>query len=102
MYRKDYARGGYKMLTVVDPEGSATSRQIIVYSIALLPATLLPTYLGLLGPVYFCGAFLLSTLFILVALRFCRHRTNSGARKLFYASLAFIPALVLLMILDKL
>jgi protoheme IX farnesyltransferase len=102
MYRKDYARGGYKMLTVVDPEGTATSRQIIVYSIALLPATLLPTYLGLLGPVYFCGAFILSVLFILVALRLHWHRTNSAARKLFYASLAFIPALVLLMILDKL
>jgi len=102
MYRKDYARGGYKILTVVDPEGNATSRQIIVYSVALLPASLLPTYLGLLGPTYFFGAFVLSSLFFFVALQLFRHRTNPAARRLFYASLAYIPALILIIILDKL
>jgi len=102
MYRKDYARGGYRMLTVVDPEGIATSRQIIVYSIALIPASLLPTYLGLLGPVYFCGAFTLSSLFLMVAIQVYRQRTNAAARRLFYASLAFIPTLAVLMIFDKL
>lgn len=102
MYRKDYARGGYKILTVVDPEGKATSRQIIVYSAALLPASLLPTYLGLLGTTYFGCAFALSSLFFLVALQFYKQRSNAAARQLFYASLLYIPALILIMILDKL
>jgi len=102
MYRKDYARGGYRILTVVDAEGNGTSRQIIVHSAALLPASLLPTYLGMLGAAYFCGAFLLSMLFFFVALNFYRRRTNGAARKLFYASLAYIPALIILMLLDRL
>jgi protoheme IX farnesyltransferase len=102
MYRKDYARGGYKVLTVVDPEGIATSRQIIVYSAALIPASLLPTYVGLLSPAYFCGAFVLSALFFLVALQLSRQRTSPAARRLFYASLAYVPAIILLMILDRL
>jgi heme o synthase len=101
MYRKDYAKGGYKILTVLDPEGVATSRQIMIYSVTLLPASVLPVYLDLLGPVYFCGAFLLSLVFLLSALQLFRQRTNAAARRLFYVTLAYIPLLGLLMIMDK-
>jgi protoheme IX farnesyltransferase len=102
MYRKDYARAGYLLLTVVDPEGVATSRQILVYCMALVPAVLMPTLVGLTGIVYFAGALVLSTGFLLVAVRLYRERTNANARRLFFASLAFLPTLFCLMVIDRL
>jgi heme o synthase len=97
MYRNDYARAGYKLLTVLDPSCAVTSRQILVYSIALVPASLMPMLVGLTGIFYFIGALLLSMGFLVIAIRLYFVRTNFAARKLFYASLLFLPALFFLM-----
>jgi protoheme IX farnesyltransferase len=102
MYRKDYARGGYMTLPVVDPEGTVTRRQILVYSLALLPASALPTYVGLAGLTYFVGAIVLALTFLGMALHFAVGRTSTHARRLFLSSLAYLPALILLAILDRL
>jgi protoheme IX farnesyltransferase len=101
MYRKDYARAGYRLLTVLDPEGVVTSRQILVYAAALVPASLMPTLVGITGVVYFAGALVLSVAFAGVAVRLYRERSNQNARRLFFASLAFLPALFGLMLLDR-
>lgn len=93
MYRKDYARAGYKMLPVLDASGSATSRQILIYSIALIPASVLPTLVGLAGLIYFAGALLISVASLLVAIRFSFDRSNANARHLFSASLLYLPIL---------
>jgi heme o synthase len=99
MYRNDYARAGYKLLTVLDPSCAATSRQILVYSIALVPASLLPMLVGLTGMLYFIGALMLSIGFLTIALRLYFVRSNLSARSLFYSSLIFLPALFFLMML---
>jgi protoheme IX farnesyltransferase len=99
MYRNDYARAGYKLLTVLDPGCAVTSRQILVYSIALIPASLLPMLVGITGMFYFIGALMLSIGFLAIAIRLYFIRTNFIARKLFYASLLFLPALFFLMML---
>ena len=92
MYRNDYARAGFKILTVLDPAGGATSRQILVYTIALVPASVLPTLLGMAGVVYFYTAITLSCAFLLIAIRFVNRRTGAAARTLFFASLVYLPA----------
>jgi protoheme IX farnesyltransferase len=99
MYRNDYARAGYKLLTLLDPTYAVTSRQILVYSIALIPASLMPMVVGLTGMFYFMGALILSIGFLSIALHLYFVRTNFAARRLFYASLLFLPALFFLLVL---
>jgi len=99
MYRNDYARSGYKLLSVIDPTFTVTSRQILIYSIALLPASLMPTMVGIAGMQYFFGALACSTGFLLTALHLFAVRTNIAARKLFQSSPFFLLALFFLMML---
>ncbi len=56
MYREDYARAGLLMLPADDPQGRAAARQILATSLLLLPVSLVPTWLGQLGVIYFIGA----------------------------------------------
>jgi len=101
MYRKDYARAGYRMLTVVDPSGQVAARQILIYNLALVPAALAPTLMGILGPLYFFAALTLTIGFLVQAARLHHERTNVNARKLFYGSLVYLSVLIGLMILDR-
>ena len=101
MYRKDYARANYRLLAVVDRSGEVTSRQILIYCIALIPAAIMPTVVGVLGAIYFAGALLLSLGFLWLAMRLFNKRTNANARLLFFASLMYLSVLVGLMILDR-
>ncbi|MDZ7343372.1 MAG: heme o synthase [candidate division KSB1 bacterium] len=101
IYRDDYRRGGLPMLTVVDPAGDSTSRQIITNCLALMPVSLLPTLLGIAGAFYFVGAFMLSLVFLSCGVAVMRKRTNLSVRRLLNASLAYLPFLLGLMALDK-
>ena len=101
MYRDDYARGRILMLPVVDPSGTATGRQILLYSLALLPAGLAPTFLGMAGTIYFVGALVLGLLFLRVAARAARTHSTQSARQLLHASVAYLPLLFALLMLDK-
>jgi protoheme IX farnesyltransferase len=101
MYRNDYERAGYRLLTVVDRAGRITGRQVFIYAAALVPASILPTYAGLLGKGYFFGAGLISLAFLGAAVLMARKPTPASARRLFLASLVYIPALIGLMILDR-
>ena len=56
IYREDYARAGLPMLTVTDPDGTSTGRQMVLYSAALLPATLFAGALFSAGPAYLGSA----------------------------------------------
>ena len=101
LYRADYARAGYRMLTVGDVCGTVTSRYILVSSTLLVPASLLPASVGLLGFFYLLGAAFLSLTFLVLSARMLRRPTNLAARRLFTASLVYMTALVLLMVIDK-
>jgi heme o synthase len=101
MYRKDYARAKYRLLTVVDPSGDATSRQILIYCIALLPAAVMPTMVGVLGITYFVGAAILTSAFLWLAIRLYKDRSNVNAKRLFFGSLLYLSVLVGLMIVDR-
>ncbi len=94
LYREDYAAAGFRMLSVDDPEGLVTSRQALLYALGLLAVSLLPGLIGLDSSLYFAAAFLLGFLFALAALFFAIHRTRKNARRLFFASIIYLPLIL--------
>ncbi len=101
MYRDDYARGGYKMLPVVDPSGESNFRQMLSQGAALIPFSLLPTVLGLTGVAYFFTALVLGLTFMAFGFRASRTRTRVDSRRLVLASVVYLPVLLVVMMLDK-
>lgn len=102
LYRADYARAGIRLLPVIEPDGGSTGRQVVSNCLALLPAGLLPTLIGLTGPVYFLGAMALGTGLLACGLALAISRSAADARRLVLASLIYLPALLVLMALNKL
>jgi protoheme IX farnesyltransferase len=100
LYRDDYARAGLPMLPVVDPDFSATSRQILAGCLALLPLGLMPTVMGMSGVTYFVGALLAGLMFLGFGIALVLGRTRSHARALFFASLVYLPLVFALMLAD--
>jgi protoheme IX farnesyltransferase len=101
MYREDYARAGFPMLPVIEPDGRSTARQAVVYAAALLPVSLAPTLIGMTGTLYFAGALILSLIFLGLALRFALSRSIGDARRLFFGSITYLPLVWMLMIADR-
>jgi protoheme IX farnesyltransferase len=101
IYRDEYAKAGFKMLPIIDPEGHRTGRQAVSHTLGLLPVSLCPFMFHLAGPVYLAGAIVLGLAFIWFAIQFSRHLTIPRARQLFYVSILYLPALLVLMVLDK-
>lgn len=101
VYRSDYARADLRMLSVVDPDGASTSRQVVIDCLALLAVGLLPALVGMAGPVYFVGAFVLGVGMLATGLGLAVSRSLVDARRLVYASLIYLPALFVLMAVDK-
>ena len=101
MYREDYARAGFPMLPVIEPDGRSTARQAVVYAAALLPVALAPTLVGMSGTVYFAGALAITLIFLGATLRFALTRAVRDARRLFFASIIYLPVLWALMIVDR-
>jgi len=99
--RDDYERAGFPMLTVLDPEGRRTARQVILYGAALVPVSLMPAALGLMGGVYLAGALVLGLVYLGAGLVFARRRTLPAARWLMLASILYLPAVLLAMLLDR-
>lgn len=102
LYKDDYARGGFKMLPVLDEDLTITGRQIILYTLALLPVTLLPTAMGMAGIAYFAAALLLGLAFLSFGASAAATRTRTDARKLFFSSIIYLPVLFAAMMIDKL
>jgi heme o synthase len=94
MYRDDYARGGFALLPVVDPDGGSTERQIVVQSLVLLPVSLVPALIGLAGPIYFYGALILGIGLVGLTLPVVLRRTTRAARRVVLASVVYLPALL--------
>jgi len=101
MYKEDYARAGIVMLPVVEPACRITARQIVIWSLLLVPVSLLPTILGTTGLVYFYGAFALGILFLGTSIHAALAHTRQGARRLLLASVLYLPVLFGLMVFNK-
>jgi len=101
IYRADYARAGFPMLPVVEPDGRSTGRQALLYCAALLPVSLAPTLVGLTGTGYFAAALVLSLLFLGLTVQFARTRAVPDARRLFFGSIVYLPILWIVMIAGR-
>jgi len=101
MYREDYARGGFPMLTVTDPDGRSTGRQAVLYAAALVPVTLVTGAFASAGAAFLWGALLFGAAFLACAVGFARSRSLAAARRLFAASILYLPAVLGLMVFDR-
>jgi protoheme IX farnesyltransferase len=101
MYREDYTRGGIRMLPVVEPDGESTARRVVVCSLVLIPISLLPSFLGMTGPVYGVAAITAGFGLLYFGARLGRERTLARARALLLASVLYLPALLGVMVLDR-
>jgi heme o synthase len=101
MYREDYARAGFPMLPVLEPDGRSTGRQAVLYAAALLPLSLVPTLMRMTGEIYFAGALVLSLAFLVLTIRFARTRAPRETRQVFFGSIIYLPLLWILMIANK-
>ena len=98
MYREDFARADIKLLPVEDPGGASTGRQVISYCLALIPAGMAPALIGMAGPLYFTISIILGFAYLGYGVHMAREKGPVSARRLFYYSLTYLPALLLAMI----
>ena len=101
IYRDDYAQGGLHMLPVVDPDGRITGRQAVAHSLGLLVVSLTPTAAGMAGNLYLVGAAFLGLALTGISVAAAVERTPAAARRLFLASLVYLPALLSLLVADR-
>lgn len=101
MYRDEYARAGFKMLSNVDADGRRTAQQSVSNTLALLAVSLFPFVFKMAGTTYLVGAIILGAGFLWCAIRFSRQLTLTRAKQLFFASIIYLPLLLALMVWDK-
>jgi protoheme IX farnesyltransferase len=100
LYRKsDYAAAGIPMMPAVIGD-ERTRRRMLVYTLGLVPVTILPALLGLLGPIYLGAALALGAWFTWVGVRLIRERSDAAAQRVFRVSLAYLALLYLAMLVD--
>lgn len=107
MYREDYRRAGIRMLPVVEEDGRSTVREVLVYSMMLVPVSLFPGYLHMVSKPYVIGASIFGIGFLVFAIRFARilsglpsAESRRLARSLLRASIFYLPALFALMMVS--
>lgn len=101
MYREDYERAGIQMLPVVEPSGESTARRIFWTSLALIPLSLVPKFLGMAGSIYLVGATLAGIAFVVFAWRLSSQLSRKGARAVLLASVVYLPVLYVLLVVDR-
>ncbi len=100
MYKEQYAKAGIKMLPVIEPSGKITARQIVIFTVLLLPVSLAPYFLGMAGLVYLIGASLLGLWFLAASVKAARAKSVEQARKLLLVSVIYLPLLFALMVFN--
>jgi len=101
LYRDDYRAGGLRMLSFADEDGRDTGRMALLYALALVPISLVPTLVGVTGTWYFFGALVLGIGYVGAGTGLLFGATPGRAWRLFFVSIFYLPALLTLMVLDK-
>jgi heme o synthase len=101
MYREDYGRAGYQVLPQGDRRERFVTWQSVLPAVALIPLSLLPTFLGEADHTYLVGALLLSSGFAWYATQLALRRSSVSARHLLLASIFYLPALLVLWMLER-
>jgi protoheme IX farnesyltransferase len=101
MYREDYERAGFQMVSTGDNTGARSASQSVLFCILLLLVSGSPAFLGVVRSEYLAAELILNGLYIFFAMRFLRTQTLSDARKLFLTSITYLPLLLLALVLTK-
>jgi protoheme IX farnesyltransferase len=101
LYREDYRRGGFHLLPVVDDAAARTGRLIVLYVLVLVLASVQMTVIGVTGRAYAVGALLLGAGLLLASVMLERRPSRAAARRLFLATVIYLPALLILMVIDR-
>lgn len=101
MYRDEYARAGFVMLRRNDAGGLAASLASLFYTVLLVVVTLLPAVLKMTEPLYLAGALLFNAVMLACAIQFFQCRDRSSARRLFFASILYLPCILGLLVFAK-
>lgn len=102
LYRDEYTKAGFVMLPALDSSGAQTGTQAISHAVALLAVSVVPFALNLAGPVYLVTTLILGSVFLGCAVVFKRQLTQQSARRLFFASIIYLPLNLTVLVLDKL
>ena len=102
IYKEEYAKAGFKMLPAVDPDGSRSAQQSVSHTLGLLFVSLYPFVLHLAGVVYLVAAILLGGFYLGCAIQFGRKLDVPSAKKLFFASIIYLPLLLIALVANKL
>ena len=98
--KEDYSKANYKMLPVIDSTGNRTIRQIFWHLILMIPISLLPVFLGSMGIFYLLGVTIITCAFFISAIPLARNQTIKSALFLLKASVFYLPALLIIIIID--
>ena len=101
LYREDYARAGIPLRPVLEPDGRSTGRQALLYTLVLLPVSVAPALVNLAGPAYVAVALALGAALVVLSVRFARERSTAAARRLFLASIVYLPLLWGALVVDR-
>jgi protoheme IX farnesyltransferase len=101
MYKEDYALAKFKMLPVLEPDGKRTIRQIFWHLTLLVPVSVLLYIEGNSGLIYAIGVIFLTGLFFISAIPIAKDRSIKSAKLLLKSSVIYLPALLILIIIDK-
>jgi heme o synthase len=101
MYREDYARAGFEMISKDDNSGARSASQSVLFCILLLFISGGPAFLKVVNYNYLTVELILNGLFIFVAMRFLRTQTQAAARRLFLTSVVYLPLLLAALVFTK-
>ena len=101
MFKDDYKKAGLKMLPVTEPDGSRTNRQIIWHSFLLIPVSVMPVYIGILGMIYFWSAIILGVGYLISGFILAKQYSVDNARFVLRVSVFYLPILFLTIMIDK-
>jgi protoheme IX farnesyltransferase len=101
MYREDYQRGGFKMLPALDATGELTARVSVMTSLCLIPLALFMTLVGSTGFLFAIAGTILGGFMTMKSITFWRKRDYASARRLFFASIIYLPILIIFMLIDR-
>ncbi len=101
MYREDYSRAGFRMISSDDHTGERSASQSVFFCILLLVLAGLPAFVGIVTFAYLAVELVLGGLFVAVAMRFLKTRTARTARLLFITSIVYLPLLLGALVLTK-
>jgi protoheme IX farnesyltransferase len=100
MYKEQYAKAGIKMLPTLEKDGRITARQIVMFSILLVPVSLAPFFIGMSGIYYLIGASVLGIWFLWTSIQAARYKTIEKSRKLLLVSVLYLPIIFALMVFN--